>query len=65
MINCPHIIPERDENYTLNMCLMHPEKIWGVTESDCEQCPICHDKKWQEWRRSPHKASGESNIPTH
>lgn len=36
--HCPYAYPERDENYTLHMCSRNQDKIWGVTESDCETC---------------------------
>lgn len=52
--NCPYAYPERDENYTLIMCRLHPEKIWGVEEKDCEWCPKCPDKDWQAWKHSLH-----------
>lgn len=55
MRDCPYAYPERDENYTLNMCRLHPEKIWGVEEKDCEWCPKCPDKDWQAWKHSLHE----------
>ena len=36
--NCPYGYFEPDENYTLDMCHIHPEKIWGVTKTDCQEC---------------------------
>lgn len=36
--NCPHGYEEPDENYRLDMCRLHPEKIWGVTEGYCAEC---------------------------
>ena len=41
--NCPYAYPERDENYTLDMCRLHPEKIWGVTEGFCLECNHRHN----------------------
>ena len=35
--NCPNGYYEPDENYTLDMCKLHPEKIWGVTEGFCRK----------------------------
>lgn len=54
MFDCLHRYQERDENYTLDMCDIHPEKIWGVSEKDCEKCPLCPDKDWQAWKHSLH-----------
>ena len=36
--NCPYGYFESDENYSLSMCHLHPEKIWGVTKADCMEC---------------------------
>ena len=41
--NCPYAYPERDENYTLDMCRLHPEKLWGVTEGFCLECNHRHN----------------------
>ena len=57
IIKCPYAYTEYEENYHLDMCRLHPEKLYGVKESDCEQCPQCSDKKWQEWRRSLREVS--------
>ena len=54
MFDCLHRYQERDENYTLDMCDIHPEKIWGVSEKDCEKCLLCPDKDWQAWKHSLH-----------
>ena len=35
---CPCGYYEREENYTLDMCEVHNEKIYGVTEADCLDC---------------------------
>ena len=51
---CPHAYTEREENYHLDMCRLHPEKLYGVEESDCEWCLYCPDKEWQEWKHSLH-----------
>lgn len=57
--NCPHAYFERDENYSIKMCDIHPEKIWGASEKDCMDCPLCPDKKWQAWRHSLHETENE------
>jgi len=36
--DCTHIYWESVENYHLDMCHLHPEKIWGVDGADCEAC---------------------------
>ena len=53
---CPHAYTEREENYHLDMCRLHPEKLYGVEEKDCEWCLYCPDKEWQEWKHSLHPA---------
>ena len=29
---------EKEENYTLNMCSRHTDKLYGVTSEDCDNC---------------------------
>jgi len=36
--NCPYGYFESDENYSLSMCRLHPDKIWGVSKADCMAC---------------------------
>lgn len=54
IIKCPHAYTEYEENCRLDMCRLHPEKLYGVGENDCEWCLYCPDKEWQEWKHSLH-----------
>ena len=59
---CPHAYTEREENYHLDMCRLHPEKLYGVEEKDCEWCLYCPDKEWQEWKHSLHPAPEPTGV---
>lgn len=42
--DCPFLHFEKDENYILAMCELHPEKIYGVNDNDCLNCKHYSEK---------------------
>lgn len=46
--NCRYYRHHVEENYHLAICKMHPEKLYGVQDEDCENCPFNTVKKPKE-----------------